>query len=88
MKTSHNIEHVEFQLTYDNKDGAWFSIHVPSDDKKLFSGPIHVGMASQVLNLYRTIRDIEVKISASCDKCGGVGWVGKKSCESCNPLGV
>ena len=75
MKTSAKIEHVEFQLTWDKRDGAWFSIHVPGESRALFSGPINIGMACQVLNLHRKVRDIELKISQSCEHCEGSGWI-------------
>ena len=94
MKTSAVIEHVEFQLTWDRRDGAWFSIHVPGESRALFSGSINPGMASQVLNLHRCVRDIELKISQSCEHCQGEGWIEVERMvrvsgeyQACEPVG-
>jgi len=76
MKTEYRIEHMIFTLFDDPVDGSWFALRPATEKKQLFSGPIHQGMASQVLNLHRAIKDIELKISVNCGECGGSGWIG------------
>lgn len=73
--SKHQVEHMEFDVSYDTRDGAWFCVRVPGEKAALFSGPINVGMARQVLNLHKAIKDIELKIAAHCEHCEGAGWI-------------
>ena len=73
--SKHPIEHMEFDVSYDTRDGAWFYVRVPGEKAALLSGPINVGMARQVLNLHKAIRDIELKIAERCNECDGSGWI-------------
>ena len=73
--SKHQIEHMEFELTFSDKDGAWFIVRVPNEKPALFSGPINVGMASQVKKLHKAIKDIEEKITDHCEHCHGEGWI-------------
>ena len=73
--SKHQVEHMEFDVSYDKRDGAWFSLRVPGQKAALFSGPINVGMAGQVFKLHKAIKDIELKIAAQCNHCDGSGWI-------------
>ena len=73
--SKHQVEHMEFDVSFDKRDGAWFSVRVPGEKRALFSGPINIGMARQVFNLHKAIKDIELKIAAHCEHCDGSGWI-------------
>ena len=76
MISKYTIEHMEWQLLYDQKDGGWFSVHVPGEKRALFSGAIHPGVTSeQVRQMLHGIMNIEKKIKNSCENCNGTGWI-------------
>ena len=53
------VEHMVFGISYNAKDGAWFSVKVPDSKQALFSGPIHKGMAQQLRALAHAISELE-----------------------------
>ena len=36
--SKHQVEHMEFDVSYDTRDGAWFCVRVPGEKSALFSG--------------------------------------------------
>ena len=74
MRIEVKIEHMIWTLDHDD-ESAWFKLRAENQKQILFSGPIHKGMARQVLNLHRKIRDIEPKICERCSECDGSGWI-------------
>ena len=53
------VEHMVFGISYNAKDGAWFSVKVPDSKQALFSGPINKGMARQLRALAHAVSELE-----------------------------
>ena len=53
------VEHMVFGISYNAKDGAWFSVKVPDSKQALFSGPINTGMARQLRALAHAVSELE-----------------------------
>ena len=53
------VEHMVFGISYNAKDGAWFSVKVRDSKLALFSGPINKGMARQLRALAHAVSELE-----------------------------
>ena len=59
INKTYPVEHMNFNLSFDKVNGAWFSLTTENSKQALFSGPIHKGMARELRALAYAVSELE-----------------------------